>query len=174
MRAVIIGIVLMCAGVGARPAKAQPAPKSPARAFWYAFANTTVPLGTVVVLRPEAGVTLPLLIYGFIAGPAAGHLYVRDHDRALHGIALRAGLAGAMAGGAAVMFRDGFIDRETDAAGALGAGLFIAGGLALVASTIADLDAAPEAARAYNAGHGLTVVPVAGRGAAGLAVRAVW
>jgi len=117
--------------------------KDPGRAVWYSA-------GATVLLAPAFGV-------GIIAGPAAGHFYAGNSERAWKGIGLRAGTAAApvlLAWAATLGGNDGAAE------GYQGLGVFLLSGAVAVGvigySTIRDIATADNSAHEYNRTRGPT------------------
>jgi hypothetical protein len=147
--------------------------KSPTRAQLYSLGGTLVPvvLGAAVD-KERDDVRVPLWIAGILVGPSVGHFYAENISQALTGMGLRLG-GGALGvlGGAAVL--DAALGGDSSGEG--GAALILAGGLTILISGGYDIFTADDAAREYNAAHGLNaqVAPTVGPCGeqAGLALR---
>ena len=117
--------------------------KDPGRAVWYSA-------GATVLLAPAFGA-------GIIVGPAAGHFYAGNSERAWKGIGTRAGAAAApilLAEAATLGGNDGAAE------GFQGLGVFLLSGAVAVGvigySAIRDIATADDSAREYNRAHGPT------------------
>jgi hypothetical protein len=133
--------------------------KSPNRAQLYSLGGTVVP--TVVGAKAgdaELGATLVFLGLGL--GPSLGHLYAENTDRALVGIGIRVG-GGALGALGAAAALNSILDE--DSGGGAGS-LLLIGGLTVLMSGGYDIYTAGDAAREYNAAHGLNaqVAPTVG------------
>jgi len=136
--------------------------KNPNRAVLYSAGGT-------VLLAPVFGV-------GLIVGPAFGHFYADNADRAWNGIALRGGAA------AAPVVLGALATAGSDEPGSAyaGLGVFLVSGIfaaaVIAGSAIYDIVTADDAARAYNRSRGLQtqVAPTVGgpqAGQVGLSVK---
>lgn len=130
-------------------------------AFGLSGLGTLVP-GTVVYYRLTDGTagldakTFAILAAGGILGPALGHFYTENHDRAWNGITLR--LVAGLASTAGVYA--GILTALGGGNPIIGAVLFVGGIVVTGVSVVRDIVGAPASASAWNERHGLAVYPI--------------
>jgi len=126
--------------------------KSPSTALALSLGATALPYVVNAMANRHGGSgSTELAMFAILAGPAVGHFYAGQPNRALTGMVVRAGLLGATA-----------LLAQGDCEGFLciPPGVII-GGLALTAAMIVDIAAAPGSARKFNSKHArVAIVPL--------------
>jgi hypothetical protein len=134
--------------------------KSPGTALALSLGATTVPyLFAAIANRGNddgGNEVSDLLVLALFAGPAVGHFYAGQPGRGLTGVGVRIGITGAMA----LLGPSGALGDCRNQWVCLPPGLVI-GALAVMASAIVDIAAAPGSARKTNAERAhLVLVPL--------------
>ena len=151
--------------------------KNPTLALALSGLNTAVPLGIGYVRSVQGGemdrVSAALLAYGFLVGPAVGHLYAGNRAQAGKGVLVRS-LGAGVAGLGLVFAIYAALEPEAALAPVLSGALGFTGGGLLLGWAVHDIRTAPRSAVRYNArriaGHLAPQVNVAER-AVGLSLR---
>lgn len=134
---------------GSRPGVTR---KSPVAAGLFSTGATVLPFGggLAMVLTDDSatdnGATatgFALMLGGFVVGPAIGHLYAENGGRALDGVVTRG----------MTLLMTGFVYLVNPLLGGI---MGIPLTLGMLGSLFSDLTSAADAARAYNARHGLS------------------
>lgn len=133
--------------------------RDPDVALALSAANFIVPVGTAVyMVRNDTGDQdldiAALAAYGFLFGPATGHIYARN-PKWYRGVLIRTGLAAASAVGATLALAT-FLSAESNGSEGAGALVFLAAGAGLAYVALRDVADAPRAARRANEKAGIT------------------